>query len=392
MYKLLKLMNADGGDGGGTATLEAPAATSAAPKMGIDSLRQQLSQPPAPEVPVAKAAAKAPVAPAVEKAAPPVNDPATSKTSATSAAPEPSEIEVFEKGLSKGSQQRFRELAGKLAKSEAEKLVEERIKTIKPLTPELETEFETTKKQRDEYLTKLREVDVFNDPVYKQKFVERPAAIKQSLGEIAKTYEISEAALFKAIDGGRATRGELNTLLESVGVIDRAQAASEILELQAIEQDRAKVASDFEASKKVLNETREGQIKAYVEKLVSDRKEAFTKQTLPAIEKEASEIGLFDGEEGTALKSQIFESAGKLNEQDLERMSHTDRAALITSAFLSKPLANQVKTLKARVAELESKLADEDAGTPTIGGGRPPGTPPPEKPKSFMERLRAGEV
>jgi hypothetical protein len=298
----------------------------------------------------------------------------------------PDDPEAFMNSLSGKSKARFVELANKYG----EKVAEEKMKSAKLLTPEIEAKMTDYEKKNAELLTELRQLGVERSPEYMQKFVERPKAIKSDLESIAKAYDIPVDRLFSAIEKG--DRKQLNEMLEAVGIIDRADTAQKILELQKIDSDRALAMKDTEATIKVLQDKRNSEVKDYVTKLVTERKTTLEKEVLPIIiDKECAELKLFDGDEGTKLRTEITAAIQKLNEQDLERMTAKDRAAMVASAFISKPLYLKVQSLSARIAELEGQLAKYDKAKPLVGGSTPNKTPVAEE-KTFLQRARAGEI
>lgn len=361
---------------------ESPA-TPAAPKFGLDSIRQQIAAAPenAPSpVPVVPEAKTPPASPEAKK---PVAD-----TPTTPPVELADDVAEFEKTLTKpASKTRFAEMAAK----RADALLAEKLKTIRQITPEHDQEVTTLKENNLKLEATLRQLDVERSPEFIERFVERPKIIREALSDIAKTYDIPEVELFNAISGGKASRGKLNEILESVGTIDRSDAASKILELQKIESDRSVVTKDAEASLKALTEKRQNDSKAYVEKLLTDRRTALTSDTIPILEKELEEIGLFSGDESASEKAEIMSSIAKYNDIDLERLSPKDRAAMIASAFISKPLFAANKVKDARIAELEERLSKYDSATPKLGGPASPKTPT-EILKSFIQRGRAGEL
>jgi len=359
-------------------------------KSGIASLRAQLSAiAPAPEAPTPSA--PEPIAPPAK----PISTPDKSTPKEANTSKEPStkpgttpvdEVEDFTKNLTSKSQARFNELANK----RGEAIAAEKLKAAKLLTPELEAEFESHKKTNAELLAELRQFGIERSPEYKAKFVERPAQIKTALSEIAKTYELPEGEIMAAVQA--RDRKKLNGLLESVGIIDRNEAAQLVLELQKIEADRAAVTKDPETAIKLLQEERDKEVKAHVEKLRTDRREALTKEIVPLVlDKECSELGLFEGEQGEALKADLSKSITGLNDIDLESMAPKDRAAMVASALVSKPLSIALKSAQARIVELEGRLSQYDSVKPSLGGRAPVKTPT-DKPKSFLERAKAGEI
>lgn len=347
-------------------------------KSGINSLRSQIMEAHQPKAvePLKVEVVDSPEVPEL-----PIEEPVKAKDATPTDNPD-----EYTKTLSKKSQARFLEMMEKRAAA----LSDEKMKSVKQITPEFEKEYEGLKKTKEELSAQIRQLDVERSPEFRQKFVERPEAIKEQLSEIASTYDISKDELFNAINGGKATRAKLNEMLLSVGIIDQNQAAQLVIELQKIESDKAVVIKDSQTALKLLQEQRQNEGKAYVEKLVASRREALLKDA-PIIENEIKEIGLFQGEQGEALKADIMSSIGKLNDADLERMSPKDRAALITSAFMSKPLFNELKTARERIKDLEGKLSSFDKSKPALGG-RAPAKVVKEETRTFLERARAGEI
>lgn len=321
-----------------------------------------------------------PVAPAKET--PPVTS-QTTPAEVKPATPAPTEAEEFLKTASTKTQERFL----KLANERAEALYQEKLKTTKLLTPEVEEKLTAAEKRAADMETELRQSSIERSPEYKTKFIERPKAILTQLADFAKTWEIASTDLISAIEGGREpeSRRKLNTLLSSIGDMDRADVTELAREFQKIQEDKKAVLSDFTTAQKLLDEKRFNETKTAVEKLVAMRSESLKTTVIPQMEKEYS--SLFEGEDGVALKTTIVGHIEKLNGCNLETMSPGDRAAMVTCAFLAQPLMKSLAASKARVAELEAKLAMEDDIPPALGG-RSNGTPPEEKPKGFFQSMR----
>lgn len=361
-----------------------PAPGSASPegkKFGLDTIRKEIAQPPAPEVVTAPAKPATTPKPEAGKIATPAAEvPASEAPAATT--------EDFLKNMTPKSQARFLELA----KKEGEKLAAEQFKKAELLTPEVKSKLETYEKTNAELLTELRKAGIERSPEFINKFIERPKAIEAQLRDIAKTYDIAEDAFISAAKGGKPTRQKLNEQLLAVGIVDQNEAAQLVIELQKIETDRAVVVQDLELAQKTMEEKRKSDTDSYVKELMEKRRTALDKDVMPTIDKELKEVGVFEGEQGEALREDILKTIRNLNDSDLERMSPADRAALITSALASKPLFSGLKTAHARIKELEGKLAKYEQSTPGVGGGTIARTPAAASQKTFIERAKAGEI
>jgi hypothetical protein len=337
-------------------------------------MRAKLTPPIVKPEPVAKA-------PVVDKEVPPAKEAAVPTPKVETPAAKTTEADEFLKTASPKTQERF----VKLANERAEALFQERLKTTKLLTPDVEEKLTLAERRAQEMETELRQSNIERSPEYKAKFVEQPKAIRTKLGEYAKTWNIPEESLINAVEGGRENRRQLSEVLSSIDEIDRDDVRQLARDYWKIQEDRTQVLSDFDTAQKLLDQKRLNETKAAVEKLVSGRVEAFKSTVLPQMEKEYGAI--FEGDEGTALKTTVIGHIEKLNGSNLETMAPADRAAMISCAFLAQPLLKTLAARNERIAELESKLAKEDGVTPTVGG-RLSSAPPEEKPKGAFERMR----
>lgn len=293
----------------------------------------------------------------------------------------PSEADEFLKNASPKTQKRFVELA----EEKAEAKYQERLKTLKLLTPEVEENLIAAEKRAQDAEAVVRQTNIEQSPEYKTKFVDRPKAIRSELSAFAKTWEIPETDLINAVEGGKDSRRQLNTLLESIGTMDRADVTELAREFQKIHEDKKAVLTDFDLAQKLLEEKRFNETKAGVEKLIAMRSESLRNTVLPQMEKEYAPV--FEGEEGAALKTKVIGHIEKLNGCNLETMTPADRATMVTCAFMAQPLLKILVASKARVAELEAKLSQADAIVPNLGG-RSTGSPPEENPKGAFQRMR----
>lgn len=372
-----------------TAAAEAPITTDnsnvVVEKTGLAALRHDLIEKPAAEKKAAAAISQGKKeAPSPEEAAV-VKEPVALKLEKTTEVKtEPSiaqEVDTFLKSATPKSKDRFLDLSNK----QAEALYQERLKSIKLLTPEVEQKLTSAEKRATELESELRQVAIERSPEYKQKFVERPKEIKAALVDFAKTWEIADTELLSAVEGGKDSRRQLNTLLETIGTMDRADVTELAREYQKIQDDKTKVFSDHEMALKLLQERRHEETRGAVEKLVAARSEALKTSVLPQFEKEYAPI--FEGEEGASLKSTVLSHIQNLNGCDLESMKPDDRGAMIACAFMAQPLIKRVNAQAERIAELEAQLVKEDDGTPKVGG-RSTSAPIEEKPKGAFERMR----
>lgn len=305
--------------------------------------------------------------------------------------PAPEEDEKFLKEMAPGTRNRFNEVL----KRQLSKELENKMKDVKQITPEIETEISTYKKTNEELLTELRKVGIERSPEYLTKYVERPKAIKESLTELVKPYSIDGRDIFNLIDAGTPeARLKLNELLENVGRVDTAEAVAFIREYQELQKGKVAIQKDQDTAIKLLSENRDKETKAYVEKLVTDRRTALTKDVLPIVEQESDSL-IFQGEDGQTLKAGLMDSIRKTNDIDLERMPPKDRAAMIASAFLAKPYYNAYVAEKARTADLTKKLQAYEQAEPGLGGrASEAGTSESDEDKAstFTDRLRRGKL
>lgn len=299
-------------------------------------------------------------------------------------APVVDEADEFLKGSTPKTQDRFMRLVDERANKKAEALAAERLKTVEQVTPELKGKFEALEARAKSLESELRQYGVERSPEYMDKFVERPKAIRAEISEIAKTYDVPETELLAAIDGGKEKRKDLNSLLDSIGIIDRSVAANLIAEYEKIQKDKGAVMGDPATAQKVLDEKRLAQTKAYVEKIVGERATA-GESILKEVVTEYPEI--FEGEEGTAFKTQLADDIKKASGFDLERLTPQDRAKLLSRAALADPLKKLTVSQASRISELEAQLAKYDGATPAVGGRSSAGAEP-EKPLTFEERLK----
>lgn len=354
---------------------KAPVIPAAPVESALSKMREVLTAPAKHIAPVAKEPVQA-------------KEPVIAKEPAV-IAPKPGEIipaksseaDEFLKSASPKTQDRF----VKLANERAEALYQERIKTIKILTPEVEERITSAERRAQEMDVELSQSNIERSSEYKTKFIEQPKQIRGKLAEYAKTWNIPEESLVNAVEAGRENRRQLSEVLSSIDEIDRDDVRQLARDYWKIQEDKKQVLSDFDTAQKLLDQRRTTEMKAAVEKLVSNRSESFKSTVLPQMEKEYGT--LFEGDEGAALKSTVVGHIEKLNGSNLETMAPADRAAMISCAFLAQPLLKTLATRNERIAELEAQLAKEDGGVPAVGG-RSNGTPPEEKPRGAFERMR----
>lgn len=377
------------------ATEVAPVIPAAEPQLGMDKIRAEIAKKNTPATSTVTANI-----PKVEKVAP-AGKAVPLPTSAPSTAPEAQpaltqdegplsdEAKEYVKGATKPSADRFMVVARKEAAKLAEKMVAEKLASQPKIDPSIEEKATKASARAAELEAELRQVAIERSPEFKEKFIERPKAIRSQLSEIAKTYEISPDELISTVEGGKESRRRLNELIETVGTVDRVEAAQLARELVSIQDDRTKVLSDHETALRLLEGRKTEQTKAFVQKLLAERADALKSRVLPEIEKTYSV--LFEGDEGQKLKSTVVGAIEKLNASDLERMNAPERAAMISCAFMAQPQAELIKRQATRISELESQLTAVDEVNPSLGGPSKD-TVQEEKPMSFLEKLRAGKL
>lgn len=388
--------------------LESPVTTAVSstetPQLGMDKLRSDIAnlKQASPAVPLPEKTTEVPQKKIVSKDNNASKISSATKETSSAKSIDPTTISVPEevgplsdeakdyvKGVTKPTADRFMIVAKKEAEKMFERRMAEEISKLPKPDPSIAEEAAKIKVRASELETELKKVAIERTPEFKEQFVERPKAIRSALIDIAKSYEIPERELFSAIEGGKEGRKRLNELLETVGIVDRVEAAQLAKELSSINDKRSEVLSDHEMALKLLEGNQTEKTKAYVQKLISDRSETLKTRTLPLIEKEYGIV--FDGEEGQELKNAIFSKAETLNSQDLETMPHHDRAALISAAFMAQPLLKAVQARDARIADLETQLSSYDEITPPLGGSGTT-TTKEEEPKGFIAKFRSGKL
>jgi len=305
------------------------------------------------------------------------------KTGEKPVVPVVKESDEFEKTLTGKSKDRFNHLATEraqamaeeIATKRAEELVAKRLAEIRKVDPETDKEMEDLKKRVLERESELRKLGVERSPEFIQQFVERPKAIKAELSTILEDAGIAKDEFIQHLEkySDKASKAKLNELLEEIGPLDRAQAFGLITEYLKIDRDKQSVIVDPDTAEKILHEEHQIKVKAFVEKLTTERDGA-VKATLPAFRKDAP--ALFEGEAGEIFSKDFDAKVEQTNRLDLEQFPPALRAQLIGSALMTKPLIEKVNAQAEQIAELQAQVDGFQKGIPGIGTGlsRPAGT------------------
>jgi hypothetical protein len=358
----------------------APAAPAAAKpaETAFSRMKTEIGKPPVSKPPVITQKTVPPVEPV--KVVPPVKD-APVVPAVTPPAAKASEADEFLKSASPKTQKRFVDLA----EERAEAKFQERMKSVKLLTPEIEEKLTAAEKRGTEMETELRQSAIERSPEFKAKFIEQPKAIRAKLGDYAKTWGIPEETLINAVEAGRENRRQLSEVLSSIDEIDRDDVRQLTRDYWKIQEDRKLVLSDFDMAQKKLDEHRLNETKTAVEKLMSVRSEAM--KTVVANDFEKTCGHLFTGEDGKELKAKMIAQMEFLQSCNWETMKPQDRALMAASALSFRPIMEANTRLQERIAELEAKLSKEDAVVPALGG-RATGAPADEPEKGAFARIR----
>lgn len=341
-----------------------PAVTSTPPKGASESIRNLLAPPVEASVEVAKPE----VTPAAEKkevaapAAKAVETKAVEALKVVESAPDP-EVTEFLKSTTPKTQNRFNELVNKrvepLATEKAKALAEEMFKAraaeLQP-DPKITQELEQAKKERDDLIVEFRKLGVEKSPEFRARFVERPKAIKAELATILADADIENpdafiASLDKVTDKG--VKKKINETLSELGPLYQAEANNLLGELLKIEKDRESVTVNPELALKVIEQEKQGQVKAFVERLGKERAEALGR-TIPVLKTEIPL--LFEGDDGKAFEQDFVAKTQDLDKTDLEALPANVRSQLIGSALMAKPLIAKVNALTKERDELRAEV------------------------------------
>lgn len=351
-----------------TAIADAVAPSVAATDEGLNSLSTIFEKVDAPVVEPPKEAKKAAVAPAKPVVEPEKPKTPTDKVEPVKAPEKPvvapaNEIEDFEKTLKPGSRERF----NVLTTQKAEKMFEEFKKTLPQTKADDLPEYKAVTEERDRLQKELIKYNVENDPAYKAKFVDKPNELRASLTTILDTYGIEQGAFFKALSNptDKASRVQMNTMLEEVGIVDRVEAADAVRQLIGIQKEQALVQNDSQTALKVLQEENTRRNREYATRLISSRQAALD----PIINNlQAEAAAFFTGEDGEKQKIEIEANLRKANTLDLEALRPEDRVKMLTNAYLAAPLNAKLVSVTAERDELRAKLDKYEKGAPGIGG------------------------
>lgn len=278
--------------------------------------------------------------------------------------PAPTEdIAKFEEALKPGSRERF----NVLSTQKAEKMFEEFKKTLPQTKADDLPEYKAVTEERDRLQKELIKYSVENDPAYKAKFIDKPNELRANLTTILDTYGIEQGAFFKALSNptDKASRVQMNTMLEEVGIVDRVEAADAVRQLIANAKELQLVQSDSQTALKVLQEEGTRRNREYAERLISSRQAALD-PILNNLQTEAA--AFFSGEDGDAQKADIAANLRKMNTLDLEALRPDDRVKMLTNAYLARPLNAKLVSVTAERDELRAKLDKYEKGAPGIGG------------------------
>lgn len=332
---------------------------------------------------------KSRIAPETQEAPPAEVPPVETAPVATETFPavELDETEKFLKGVTPKTANRFNELLNKKsdekAKTLAETIVAERLKTAKILNPETEAKLTGLEKTNTELLAELRKVGVERSPEYLAKFVEGPKVLKNEIGGILDVYGVNKGEFFAALADPMKpeNRLKLNELIDSVGKLDSAELAEKTRQLTSLEKQKTIVTADPELAIEALKKDHEARTKAFVDNLQASRKAALP-TVLANAEKEGQEW--FATQDGAKFKTELMPMIEQINSADLEAADPAVRAQIITAAAMTKPLYQSFVSRGKEITELKAKLAKYEKGTPSIGGRSADTAPVAEEPTSVF--------
>lgn len=300
--------------------------------------------------------------------APPVTD--------KPAVPAIKESDEFEKTLTGKSKDRFNHLATEraqvmaeeMAAKRADELLVKRLAEMPKIDPETAKRIEELEKRALDGEARLRTLGIEQSPEFIQQFVERPKAIKTELSTILDDAGIAKDEFLLHLEkySDKASKAKLNELLEEIGPLDRAQAFGLITEYLKIDRDKQSVIIDPDTAEKILKEEHQTKVKAFVEKLTTERDGA-VKATLPAFRKDAPH--LFEGEAGEIFAKDFDAKVEQTNRLDLEQFPPALRAQLIGSALMTKPLIEKVNAQAEEIVQLRAQVDGFQKGVPGLGTG-----------------------
>jgi len=240
---------------------------------------------------------------------------------------------------------------------------------------ELQAKLEQFQAEREELEGELRLGRLEATREYKVNIGEPTKQARQAISDIAKAYEMRDAAIFEALNetDGAKRRAMLREATSSMDPVDALTVRTKIDDLILLGNKREEMAKDSKRILEEISRTEEMETKAARAKYDAEAKNAFT-EVWGLFEKELPLVQKVEGnEQWNKMLDGLKAEAERL---DAEPLDHRRRAALTFQA-VTLPLVVQVfndyvqKTNK-ELSSLKASLGEYRKATPSVASGQTP--------------------
>lgn len=255
----------------------------------------------------------------------------------------------------------------------------------------LQKQLEQFKAEREELESALRLSRVEATREYKVNIGDPTRAAKQTISDIAKSYELRESGILDTlgeVDGAKR-RAMLKELTSDMDPVDALTIRTKIDELLVLNSKREEMIKDSQRMLEEISKQEQEQEKAQRAKFDLEAKNAFS-EVWSLFEKELPLVQKVEGnDQWNKMVDGLRAEAERL---DSEPLDHKRRAALTYQA-VTLPLVVQVfndyvqKTNK-ELSSLRSSLGEYRKATPSAGSGQTPDKSNKKDPElSFLDAI-----
>jgi hypothetical protein len=255
----------------------------------------------------------------------------------------------------------------------------------------LQKQLEEFKAEREELESELRLSRVEATREYKVNIGDPTRAAKQTISDIAKSYELRESGILDTLSevDGAKRRAMLKELTSDMDPVDALTVRTKIDELLVLNGKREEMVKDSQRILEEISKQEQEQEKAQRAKFDLEAKNAFG-EVWSLFEKELPLIQKVEGnDQWNKMVDGLRAEAERL---DSEPLDHKRRAALTFQA-VTLPLVVQVfndyvqKTNK-EMSSLRASLGDYRKATPSAGSGQTPDKSDKKDPAlSFLDAI-----
>lgn len=232
------------------------------------------------------------------------------------------------------------------------------------LPEEHKTRLTKAEQERDEYLNKLKALDVQHDPQYQEKFVKPIQSRISVMQKVAMELGLDEAALKQGF--GRWDKQAFGEWIESMDAGQKARFSTAWGEAELLEEQRIATLNDPGKAYEEMAKAREAEAKSQFESNLSENQK-MAKGLIQKFILDNESTKDFEDLPGAAENVAMRVARYEVTPQEVME-------AMINNQALARMHGKQAEVIKARdekIAELEKKLADQDAFIKEHAGSTP---------------------